>query len=198
MHKASMSAAAAAKAVVELDADDQAMYERFVAANATTRYEWPDQKERSGKSGKADVKRRRKNRDARNRTSIDELEAVAAAESQKKWRVGDDSLRGEEEGGEDDGEDSEGEAEDENSDEQASEEEELGGVSNDADVKPTRHRITKNALAVRQVLQQLHARSGKLVFSLADALDALEQMPQWATRKGSRRCPGPGGDETDL
>ena len=84
MHKASMSATAAGKAVVELDADDQAMYERFVAANATTRYEWPDQKERSGKSGKADVKRRRKNRDARNLTSIDDIEAVAAAQSRPK------------------------------------------------------------------------------------------------------------------
>jgi len=172
----STTPAGKANSVAELDAADQVLHARFLASDAEASFEWPDHKERSGKSGKADVKRRRKNRDARNLASIDALETAAA----KKRRL-DDVAEHEDEG----------ESKEEVSDI------DVEGASSDPE-KPKRHRITKNALAVKTVLKQLHASSGKLEFPLASVLGALEQLPLWATRKGLRRCDGLRGDECDL
>ena len=70
-----MSTTAVGKAIVaDLDADDQALYARFRVEDAEARFDWPDDKELSGKNGKKDVKRRRKNRDARNFAAIESLQ----------------------------------------------------------------------------------------------------------------------------
>jgi hypothetical protein len=60
--------------VSHLDAEDQALHARFVTHNAEADFEWPDNKEASGKSGKADVKRCRKLRDGRNSRHLASLE----------------------------------------------------------------------------------------------------------------------------
>ena len=71
-------AAGTARDVGKLDADDRAMHARFVAVGAEAEFEWPIGKERSGKGGKKDVKRRRKNRDARNTDLVEKLQIQAA------------------------------------------------------------------------------------------------------------------------
>ena len=58
----------AGKSIVScnLDADDTANLSRFFEAGVESAFHWPDKEELEGKKGKADRKRRRRNRDARN------------------------------------------------------------------------------------------------------------------------------------
>ena len=59
----------------QLDANDRVLYQRFIAVYAEANFEFPDQKERTGASFKADLQRRRRLRDSRNKARINALEA---------------------------------------------------------------------------------------------------------------------------
>ena len=61
-----------------LDDKDEELLARFLAAGAQHLFEYPSKEEASGKKGKQDKVRRRANRDARNLSALQTLEAPAA------------------------------------------------------------------------------------------------------------------------
>jgi len=82
-----MDAVPAGKAVdmEMLDTQDHVRHARFLAVGAQVEFEWPDAKELSRKGGKADAKRRRKNRDARNDDRIQRLESGFTQHDKWQW-----------------------------------------------------------------------------------------------------------------
>ena len=70
--------AAGKPAATPLDDKDEALLARFLAAGAQYLFEYPSKEEVTGKKGKKDQARRRANRDARNLSALQTLEAPAA------------------------------------------------------------------------------------------------------------------------